>query len=225
MRLHEGQPRHISGAPLDKAQAAAILLHGRGATAQDILMLGRELDLPGVAYVAPQAANQTWYPNRFWAPLESNEPWLSSALGVVDDLFAQLKAAGIPPERTLILGFSQGACLALEYAVRNARRYGGVAGLSGALIGPPGIVRPQPGSFDGTRVFLGCGETDFHIPKESVQAAADLYERMGAKVTLRLYPNEGHAVNLDEIALVREMLVSISREPVSPSAIHLKKPS
>jgi predicted esterase len=144
---HQGQPVLAAGAPLDQARAAMVLIHGRGASAQDILSLTDELSQPDVAYLAPQAAGNTWYPYSFLAPLSSNEPYLSSALDVVAALLEHIAAAGIPAERTLLLGFSQGACLSLEFVARNARRYGGVAGLSGGLIGPDGASRDYPRSF------------------------------------------------------------------------------
>ena len=186
-----------------------LMVHGRGASAEDILSLTGELALPGFAYLAPQAAENSWYPNRFLAPLASNEPWLSSALALVDDAFAQIGAAGIPPERTMLLGFSQGACLALEYATRHARRYGGVVGLSGALIGPEETRRDYAGSLAGTPVFLGCSDVDFHVPKERVQETADVLRRLGGDLTVRLYPNMDHTVNQDEIDFVRSMLLGL----------------
>ena len=133
---HQGQPVRTAGEPLDQAKAALLMVHGRGARAEDILSLVDELAQPGFAYLAPQAADNTWYPNRFIAPISSNEPWLSSALAFIGDVFDQIIQAGLLPERIMLLGFSQGACLTLEYAVRNARQYGSVVGLSGALIGP-----------------------------------------------------------------------------------------
>jgi predicted esterase len=211
---HQGQPIRMQGSPtgepLGRARFAMLMLHGRGASAEDILSLAGELDVPGFAYLAPQAAGDTWYPNRFLAPLASNEPWLSSALAFVDDVLAQIVAAGIPPERTILLGFSQGACLALEYAARNARRYGGLMGLSGALIGPDGTPRDDAGSLAGTPVFLGCSDVDFHVPKERVEEAAGVLRSLGGDVTVRLYPNLDHTVNQDEIDFVREMLARVA---------------
>ncbi len=208
---HQGQPLLASGAPLEEAHAAAIMVHGRGATAQDILMLSGELPRPGVAYLAPQAAGMAWYPQPFTAPLEANEPWLSSALAALGALVAHVEQAGIPAERVLLLGFSQGACLSLEYAARNARRYGGVAGLSGGLIGPDGAPRDYPGSLDGTPVFLGCSEADPHIPAGRVEHTADVLRGLGADVTLRLYPGMGHTVNRDELDFVRKMVDGLAQ--------------
>ena len=142
---HQGQPVRMAGEPLERAQAAMLMVHGRGASAEDILSLSDQFDRPGFAYLAPQAVGNTWYPNRFLVPLEENEPWLSSALAFVGEVFAEIVKAGIPPERVMLLGFSQGACLTLEYAARNAQRYGGIVGLSGALIGPDDIPPRLPG--------------------------------------------------------------------------------
>ena len=206
---HQGQPTLLSGELLNQAQAAMLMVHGRGATAQDILSLARELDQPGFAYLAPQAAGNTWYPNRFLVPLEQNEPWLTSALSFVQDVYAQIISAGIPHERIILLGFSQGACLALEFSARNARRYGSIVGLSGALIGPDDTPRNYKGSLQGTPVFLGCSDVDFHVPKERVDQTAEVLRRLGGNVTERLYPNMDHSVNQDEIDFVRGMMQSI----------------
>ncbi len=203
---HAGQPVLAVGAPLAEARAAMVLVHGRGASAADILTLTAEFDRPGFAYLAPQAAGHTWYPYSFLAPLASNEPWLTSALGRLEALLAQIAAAGLPPERVILLGFSQGACLSLEYAARNARRYGGVAALSGGLIGPDDAPRDYPGDLAGTPVFLGCSDVDFHIPKARVQHSTAVLRRLGGSVTERLYPGMGHTVNQDEIAHVRALM-------------------
>jgi phospholipase/carboxylesterase len=203
---HRGQPVRFAGEALMDAQVALLMVHGRGAQAEDILTLVPMLKLPGVAFVAPQASGNAWYPNRFMAPIHSNEPWLSSALAFIDRTVAHIAEVGIPAERTILLGFSQGACLILEYAARNARRYGGLAGLSGGLIGPKITPGNYPGSLDGTPVFLGCSDVDFHIPKERVDETAEVLGRMGGQVTERLYPNMEHTVSEDEIAFVRGML-------------------
>lgn len=208
---HQGQPILAAGEPLERAQAALLMLHGRGASAEDILSFADELAQPGFAYLAPQAAGHTWYPNSFLAPIPSNEPYLSSALALIDLLLAQIAAAGVPAERTMVLGFSQGACLALEYVARNARRYGGVAGWSGGLIGPDGTARAYPGSLDGTPVFLGCSDVDFHIPKARVDFTAEILRQLSGNVTERIYPQMGHTVNQDEITFVREMMATLAR--------------
>jgi phospholipase/carboxylesterase len=206
---HQGRPVLAAGTPLAQAQAAMILIHGRGATAESILDLAAEVDRPGFAYLAPQAAGNTWYPNSFLAPIPSNEPGLSSGLAVIDGLLAHLAVAGLPPERTILLGFSQGACLTLEYVARHARRYGGVAGLSGGLIGPDGTPRAYAGSLAGTPIFLGCSDVDFHIPKERVEESAAVLRRLGGAVTMRLYPNMGHTVNADELVAVRSLMAGL----------------
>ena len=203
--LHNNIPVRTGGVPLEQAKSGVILLHGRGATAEDILSLAPELNLNKTIFLAPQAAQYTWYPQRFSAPLENNEPWLSSALQVIERLLQQLNNAGIPAESTILLGFSQGACLALEYAARHPRRYGGIAGLSGALIGPPGIERIPSGDLEQTPVFIGCSDVDPHIPLERVEYSARFYERLQARISVRIYPGMGHQVNMDEIQAVREM--------------------
>ena len=203
---HHGQPIRSAGQPLDRARAAMVMVHGRGAQAEDILSLAVQLAQPGYSYLAPQAAGNTWYPNRFLEPIPGNEPWLSSALAFVGDVVAQVIQAGIPPERIMLLGFSQGACLALEYAARTAQRYGGLVGLSGALIGPDDTPRNYQGSLAGTPVFLGCSDVDFHVPKERVTQSAEVFRNLGGIVTERLYPNLDHSVNQDEIDFVRELM-------------------
>jgi phospholipase/carboxylesterase len=203
---HQGQPIRIAGEPLKSAKAAMLMVHGRGARAEDILTLADQLHQPGFAYLAPQAAGNTWYPNRFLVPLAENEPWLSSALSFVGEVLNQIINAGIPAERIMLLGFSQGACLTLEFAARNAHRYGGIVGLSGALIGPDDTVRDYAGLFFETPVFLGCSDVDFHVPKERVAESAGVFMRMGGKVETRLYPNHDHSVNQDELDFVRGMM-------------------
>lgn len=207
---HAGQPVLHAGQPLDSAQAAMILVHGRGATAHDILTLAAEVDVGGFAYLAPQAAENTWYPLSFLAPLASNEPWLSSALDTISMVLARVAATGIPPERTVLLGFSQGACLMLEYVARHARRYGGVVGLSGGLIGPAGTPREYAGSLAGTPVFLGCSDVDPHVPAWRVEESAEVLRRLGADVTARLYPGMGHIVNDDELEAMRAIASQVA---------------
>ena len=203
---HGGERVLIGGAPLETAAGALIAIHGRGAGAEDIMALAREIAPPNVTILAPQAAGNTWYPYAFLEPTERNEPYLSSALRIVADLIAQVDERGIPPERVALMGFSQGACLALEAAARNARRYAGVIGFSGGLIGPPGTSFDFAGSLDGTPVFLGCSDVDPHIPKERVEESAVALERLGAAVDDRLYPGMGHTVNRDELEAARKML-------------------
>jgi phospholipase/carboxylesterase len=203
---HQGQPIRTAGEPLDGAKAAMLMVHGRGARAEAILSLVDELAQPSFAYLAPQAADNTWYPNRFTASISSNEPWLSSALAFIGDVYNQIIKVGIRPERIMLLGFSQGACLTLEFAARNARRYGGVVGLSGALIGPDDTPREYKGSLEGTPVFLGCSDVDFHVPKERVHQTAEVFRQLGGEVTERLYPNMDHTINQDEIDFVRGLM-------------------
>jgi len=208
--INQGQqPVLFMGEPLGQARAAMVMVHGRGATAEDILELAVELNRTGFAYLAPQAANNSWYPQSFLAPIASNEPWLSSALDRLSTVLQRVEEGGIPRERTILLGFSQGACLALEFAARHAQRYGGIAALSGGLIGPDGTPRDYPGSFAGTPVFLGCSDRDPHIPKGRVQQSAEVLRRLGADVTMRLYPNMGHMVNQDEIDFVGGMMAAL----------------
>jgi phospholipase/carboxylesterase len=206
---HQNQKIVTAGCALDEAQAAMIMVHGRGATAESILTLASELDQADFAYLAPQAANNTWYPHSFMAPILSNQPGIDSGLTRLAELIEQIGAAGIPHRRIMLLGFSQGACLATEFVVRHARRYGGVVGLSGGLIGPPGTSRAYEGSLAETAVFLGCSDVDFHIPQERVQETAVAMEQMGANVTVRLYPGMGHTVNQDEINFVRGMMEQV----------------
>jgi predicted esterase len=186
-----------------------VMIHGRGATADSILTLAPAVATEGVAFLAPQAAGGTWYPYGFMSPMETNEPGITSAMRKIERVIATIADAGIPTERTLLLGFSQGACLATEFVARHARRYGGVAGLSGGLIGPDGTPRDYPGSLGGTPVFLGCSDVDFHIPKERVQESAKVLGRLGGSVDMRLYPGMGHEVNQDEIDAVRAIMQAI----------------
>ncbi|MFW6183017.1 MAG: alpha/beta hydrolase [Chloroflexota bacterium] len=204
--IHERQPVRTTGAALDNARAAMILVHGRGATADSILTLTQELDRPHFAYLAPQAAYNTWYPQSFLAPLEQNEPHLSSALATLDSLVQRVVDGGIPRRRLILLGFSQGACLASEYLARNAGRYGGLAALSGGLIGAPGTPRDYDGSLQGTPVFLGCSDVDPHIPKKRVDETEQVLSRLQGKVTKRIYRGMGHTVNHDEIEFVQSMM-------------------
>lgn len=204
--IHQGQPIYTVGKPLVEAQGAMILVHGRGATAQSILALGNELAHPDLAYLAPQAAGNTWYPHSFLMPLAQNEPYLSSALQRIGEVVAQVEAAGISAEQIILGGFSQGACLASEFVARNARRYGGLLVFSGGLIGPPGTPRTYAGSLADTPIFLGCSDVDFHIPKERVMESAEVFRRMGAQVTAKLYPNLGHTIIEDELLYARQMV-------------------
>lgn len=205
MSIGHGQRVLRAGEPLETARAAMILVHGRGASAEDIMTVGAELSRPGFAYLAPQAAGNAWYPYPFTAPIDSNQPYLDAALDMLAGLVSQVEAT-VPAARIVLLGFSQGACLSLEFAARHARRYGAVIGLSGGLIGPDGTPRDYLGDFEGTPVFLGCSDVDPHIPKERVIESGAVFERLGAEVTLRLYPGMAHTVSADEIDAVLEIL-------------------
>jgi predicted esterase len=205
-----------AGAPLREATAAMVLVHGRGASAEDIMLLGQELSMLGFTYLAPQAPGNTWYPNRYSAPIDSNEPWLSSALEALEMLLSRVEEV-VSATRTVLLGFSQGACLTLEFAARHARPYGGVVGLSGALIGPPGTPRDYPGSLEGTPVFLGCSDMDPHVAAAHVRASSEVLRRLGGDVTLRLYPGLGHQVNEDELEHIRGLMRALLPEGESGS--------
>ena len=206
MQPHGGQPIVSAGAPLEQSRGVVIMVHGRNAGPENILDLVPRLDRPQLAYAAPAAANRTWYPFPFISEMDKNEPGLSSGLSVLDGLVRKLVTGGVPKSRIFLLGFSQGACLASEFAVRHADRFGGVIVFSGGLIGPPGTVWNYEGAFDGTPVFLGCSDTDPHIPRGRVEESAAVFTRMGAKVTTRLYPGMGHLVCDDEIAAAQEIL-------------------
>jgi predicted esterase len=209
---HQGQPVITAGLALPQAKAVLILLHGRGAGAYDILPLAEALEASQFACLAPQAAGYTWYPYSFLAPIEQNEPWLSSALQWVSDLVEQVEAAGIPAERIILGGFSQGACLASEFVARNARRYGGLLTFSGGLIGPPGMPRHYPGSLQGTPVFLGCSDIDPHIPLSRVEESAETLAQLGGAVTKKIYPGMGHQIIDDEILEAKKILQSLVAE-------------
>lgn len=206
---HYGRKVHVYGRPLEDAAAAMVMVHGRGATAENILTLADVIGRTDFAYLAPHAYGDTWYPYGFMQPIERNEPWLSSALSFIDRVVRRVTDAGVPAERLMLLGFSQGACLTLEYIARHARRYGGVAALTGGLIGPDGTPRDYGGSLDGTPVFIGSAEPDPHIPRERVDESAAILESMGAAVTKRIYPGMGHTVNEDEIEHVRALMEDV----------------
>ncbi len=206
---HQGGRVYQAGKPLAEAKAAMILIHGRGATAPSILELAEALPHPDLAYLAPQAAGNVWYPSSFLAPLNQNEPYLSSALQALADVVAQINAAGIANEWIIIGGFSQGACLASEFVARNAQRYGGLLVFSGGLIGPPGTPRDYAGDLAGTPVFLGCSNVDAHIPEERVHETATVLTGMGAQVDEQIYPNMGHTIVQDEIARAQRIVADV----------------
>jgi predicted esterase len=210
---HAHQPLLRRGPSPSDARLVAILVHGRGGSADDILSLTEQLNLRDVAYLAPQAAGRTWYPHSFLAPLEQNEPGISSGLRRLSGLVEELVEQGIPPARVGLLGFSQGACLALEFAARHPQRYAAVVGLSGALISPPGTPHASAGSLQGTPVFLGCSDIDPHIPLERVREAANVFRQLGAVVDERIYPHMGHTVSRDEVLAVQALFDSGSSVP------------
>ena len=182
------------------------MVHGRGGSADDILALSDEIGVPGFAYLAPQAAGNSWYPQSFLSPIAQNEPGISSGLAAIADVLETIERAGIQAERVMLLGFSQGACLSLEFTARAARSYGGVVGLSGGLIGPDGTPRGYSGSRAGTPVFLGCSDIDPHIPEARVIETATVLRRLGGDVDMRIYPGMGHTINEDELDAVREIM-------------------
>ena len=203
---HGSQTLERAGTQVEDASVAVVMAHGRGAEASSILGLAEQFDRDDVAYLAPQAVRNTWYPHPFTAPTDANEPFLSSALRTIGETVEVAMEAGVPRERIVLLGFSQGACLSLEYAARNATRYGGVVGLSGGLIGEE-VRRERYGeSMAGTPVFLGCSDRDPHIALERVQESTAVFEALEADVTERIYEGMGHTVVEDELEYVRELL-------------------
>ena len=209
--LHLGSEEISFGPELEEAESAVVLIHGRGDSAQGILALAPELQAPRTAFRAPEAVGFSWYPYSFLSEVELNEPWLSSALDRVEAAVTAVSTV-IPKERVVLMGFSQGACLALEFAARNTRRYGGVVAFSGGLIGPDGTPRDYPGSLEGTPVFLGCSDVDAHIPVSRVHESAHVLEGLGGMVDERIYPGMGHTVNGEEIAWASKLLTSLSAE-------------
>lgn len=206
MGPHAGQPVTRQGKDLGDGRGVVIMVHGRNAGPANILDLVPRLDRPHFTYLAPAAADGTWYPYSFMAEIVQNEPGISSGVHVVHGLVQRAIDAGVHAERIVLLGFSQGGCLAAETAVRHPARYGGVVVFSGGLIGPPGTAWPGAGSFDGTPVFLGCSDIDSHVPASRVAESAEIFERLGARVTKRIYPKMGHLVNEDEVAFAQALL-------------------
>lgn len=203
---HAGQPVLAEGPRPADARLTLILVHGRNDTAEKIMALAREVRTADVACLAPQAAGHTWYPSSFLAPVAQNEPGISSGFAALSRIIASLRDQGVDFPRIALLGFSQGACLTLEYAARHPQRYAGVVALSGGLIGPPGTPRDYAGSFGGTPALLGCSDVDAHVPVERVRESAGVFRRMGAEVDERIYPGMGHIVNDDEKEAVRAIL-------------------
>ncbi|PYU24582.1 MAG: phospholipase [Acidobacteria bacterium] len=203
---HRDQPVLQRGAALNSAMGAVVLLHGRGSSAEDILGLAQEFDLPELAYLAPEAAEHTWYPYSFLSPIELNQPWLDSALNLVAETLQRAITAGIERPKIAIVGFSQGACLAMEFVARNAARYGGLVAFTGGLIGPPGARFVYSGELSGTACFLGAGDRDPHVPWKRVEETASVLSGLGAVVTLRRYPGLPHTINEDEIDHAKTIL-------------------
>lgn len=205
---HGDQPVLREGAPLDGAGRAIVLLHGRGAWAEDIMSLGRALAAGSsdIALLAPQAAGHTWYPESFMAPVRRNEPWLTSALELLGRILDDVSEAGVPRERTIVAGFSQGACLASEYVARNPARYGALLAFTGGLVGPPLTDFPHEGDLEETPVYLSAGDTDPHIPWRRVEATRAVLERMRGRVTMRRWPGRPHTILPEEIEEARKLI-------------------
>ncbi|MEE6210949.1 alpha/beta hydrolase [Salarchaeum sp. III] len=209
---HADQPIVVSGAPRGAADAGVVLLHGRGATAQGVTNLADPLYRHGVTFFAPEAERSRWYPYAFDQPRERNEPHVSGALDRVDATLDRARESGVSPERVLLFGFSQGACLACEYAVRNPRRFGGVVALAGGLLGPRVNPDDYSGSLDDTPVFLGVGADDDRVPVSRVRDTAEVFESLDADVTTRVYDGVGHEVTDDEFERANALLDGILAE-------------
>lgn len=195
-----------SGKSIKEADKALIMVHGRGANARDILGLAPHLNVSGYALLAPVATNNTWYPYSFLAEPVQNEPWLSSALDILKEVVAGIKEQGISPENIYFLGFSQGACLTLEFVARHAQKYGGVAAFTGGLIGDKIYRENYSGNFSGTHIFIGTGDPDSHVPVERVKESVDILEKMDAKVHLQVHEGRPHTISQDEIAAVNRVI-------------------
>ncbi len=203
---HRDQPVLRQGAKVAEASAAVILLHGRGASAEDILGLAEEMYDERVAYLAPQAAEHSWYPYSFLAPIAQNEPWLSSALAKVASTVQLAVDGGVVRERIVLCGFSQGACLATEFVARHPARYGALVALTGGLIGPPEMDLRRPGDLAGTPTLFSSGDPDPHVPWSRVLASAEQLAAMGAVVETRRHAGRPHTVLSSETASARELL-------------------
>jgi predicted esterase len=207
---HQFAPALAAGATPPKAKAAMILLHGRGGSAREILSLAAAFGRDDIAYVAPQATGNTWYPHRFLVPRAENQPHLDSAYRVVKRVLDDLAASGLPAHKVIVAGFSQGACLASDYAARNPRRYGGVFAFSGGLIGDRVSPADFSGDLAGTPAFVGCSDVDGHIPADRVRLTAEVLKTLGANVILRLYPGMGHTISQDEIDAAKAILDTVA---------------
>jgi len=206
---HQNQEVVTSGLGINDAHTAMILVHGRGASAQNMLLFAEEFERNNIHYRALQASGHTWYPNSFLAPKETNEPGISSGLQAIYDNIRKLTKAGIPTDRIILLGFSQGACLTTEFAARHPQKYGAVVGLSGGLIGE---VSPSnyTGSLQQTPVLLGCSDRDPHIPLARVNKTEQIFKQLNGEVTKRIYKGLGHTVNHDEIQFVKGLIDCVS---------------
>ncbi|MEE8441463.1 MAG: dienelactone hydrolase family protein [Spirochaetia bacterium] len=209
MGAHEDQPLLQQGPELRDAGGLLILLHGRGSAARDIMALALQFEHEGLAFAAPQADGKSWFPYSFLVPVQQNEPGIPSAMTVIKSLVTEADLLGVPQSKMMILGFGQGACLALEFAARNPSRYGGIFALSGGLIGPPGTTWESEGSLSGTPVFIGCGDVNPHIPRSRVEGSGEVLARLGAEVTLKLYPGMGHTISGAELEQVNAMIAKV----------------
>ena len=203
--MHE-KTIYSAGVPLAEAKKVLLLLHGRGAEASDMLHLATRFNVENFALFAPQATNQTWYPYSFLARPEENEPWLSSSINVIGELVSEIKQNGIGSESIYFAGFSQGACLTLEFVARNAQRFGGVAAFTGGLIGDRIYPENYSGRFDGTPIFIGTGNPDSHVPVERVEASVSILEKMGASVSMKVYDERPHTISNDEILQANRLI-------------------
>lgn len=207
--IHQNQPTIKTGRPLSPSSPAVIVLHGRGSSAQAMIPFVENLGQEHASYLIPQASSNRWYPQSAFSPLESNQPDLNSALKTVENLIQQLLEQGLTPEHIVLGGFSQGACLAAEFAAQNARKYGGIFVLSGALIGPQDTPRDYPGSLEETPVFIGSSDIDPWVDHRLVEKTARVFTELEGDVDFRTYPGMGHTINQDELHAVRELITQI----------------
>ena len=204
---HQGQPVAVTGTDIEKASKAMIMIHGRGASAQSIIGLSKEFEnTDDFVFLAPQASGQTWYPYSFLAPRDQNQPGIDSGLQAIEDIIEKLNNQGISSENIFLLGFSQGACLASEFAVRNPDKYAGVIALSGGIIGNEINIDEYTGNLKGTPLFMGCSDIDAHIPVQRLDETEKVFEKLGASVQKNIYPGMGHLVNEDEIQHINKLI-------------------
>lgn len=204
---HQNQPVAVTGKAIDEAKFAMIMIHGRGASAQSIIGLSNEFgNTDDFIFLAPQASDHTWYPYSFLAPRDQNQPGIDSGLRAISDIVKKLNDQGIPTDCIFLLGFSQGACLASEYAVRNPDRYAGVVALSGGIIGSTIDPSEYNGDLKGTPLFMGCSDIDAHIPVQRLDETEEIFNQLGANVQKNIYPGMGHLVNEDEILNINKLI-------------------